>query len=996
MPGDPALGGAPYVLIESPVIDELLPQDLRPLCSAGQAGPNGARKVSAALAAARIGTTLRRPLAASPIRGREREVHALEGQLRVLSEGRGSITVLEGSPGTGKSRLIAEAGSIAKRLGVRVGGGGARRSDRVVVMGALLDSLVGGSEPLFARDTFRDIESVPDLRYWVVQEIEAMLEIAARKTAILVAIDDLQWADGGTISAFEMLAVRLAGLPIAWLVAWRPAEIPPEASETLGRLEAAGALRLSLAPLDADAVAEVVGDLAGAEPDDSLLRLAASADGIPFWLTELLIGLREEGLLVTRNGRAATAASRLPARMSDNMQQRLERMSALARRVASVGAALGRTFPFDVMRDMVGAPAASLLEPVDELIRADILVDHGDQLSFRHDILREAVLDSMPTSARTALERDAVSALLAAGLPPTEVADQLAASARPGDSEAIDVLFAAAKALGVSDPAAAADLAMKALQLTPPGDSRRGPLVAEVAILLHAAGRLDEATSFARTALKDLLPPEQESEVLFSIAGMFSLSADMRADAGRRALALRGLTPQDRARHQARLVHNVLAGGRRTEAQRLVAEVSEEIAAVGDEASVFSLELAIGGLRYEEGRFAESLEKIEQAVRAGSVEGEDARGRIARQWRTEVLATVDRFDEAVALAIEGLESAQRDSQAWAVHLWEQWRGRQHYQLGEYSDAIATLDGILRPEEADSTFGANDASAISALSATAIRIGDRHRTRACGELAVVMVERGTPELRRHAGWVLTQIAVAEGDQERALHMLRTVAATLPDSEPLLPYFPVDVIDQVGLVRLAVAAGDPALGREAVELAAGRASKSPSVDTVVGAALHAQGLLEDDRELLARAVELLASAPRRTPLASALEDHGVALLATGDKESALEYFDQALELANDTGAMWDATRVRRRLRAMGVRRRLSQAERRPQRGWDALSPSEIAVVRAITSGMTNREAAAHLFLSPHTVSTHLRHAFEKLEINSRVELARIAATHDAQAR
>jgi DNA-binding CsgD family transcriptional regulator/tetratricopeptide (TPR) repeat protein len=933
---------------------------------------------------------LTRSLAASPIRGRQREVLALEKQLRVLSEGRGSITVLEGSPGAGKTRLVAEAANIAGRLGVRVGAGGARRGDRVVTMGALLDSLAGGSEPLFPREAFREVESVPDLRYWLVQEIEAMLERAASAEPILISIDDLQWADGGTIGAFEGVALRLAGLPIAWLVAWRPAEIPPEVGETLGRLEAAGALRLSLSPLDDAAVAEVVGDLAGAEPDDSLLHLAASADGIPFWLTELLIGLREEGLLETRDGRAATATVRLPARMSDSMHQRLERMSPLARKVASVGAALGRKFPFNVMADMVGASAASLLEPVDELIRADILVDHGDLLSFRHDIVREAVLDSIPATARTALEREAVSALLTAGLPPTEVAEQLAASAQPGDSEAIDVLFAAAKSLGTSDPAAAADLAMRALELTPHDDPRRGPLVAEVAILLHAAGRLDEATSFARTALTPLLPPAQESEVLFSIAGMFSLSADMRADAGRRALALPALTRQDRARHHARLVHNVLAGGRRTEAQRLLAEVSEEIIEIGDEATVFSLGLATGGLRYEEGRFAESLEKIEQAVRAGSVEGEDARARIAQQWRTEVLATVDRFDEAVPLAIEGLESARRASQAWAIHLWEQWRGRQHYQLGEYSDAIATLEGILRPEEADSTFGSNDASAISALSATAIRVGDRQLMRRCSELAAVMLERGTQELRRHAGWVRTQIAQAEGDCERAIRVLRDVAATLPDNEPLLPYFPVDVTDQIGLVRLALSVGDETLGRGAVQLASERASLNPAIDTVIGAATHASGLLEGDPSLLSTAVQHFERGPRRPALASALEDHGVAALANGDRTAAVESFDRALELAAETGAIWDATRLRRRLRDMGVRRRLRQAER-PDHGWQALTPSEIAVVEAITSGMTNREAAAHLFLSPHTVSMHMRHVFQKLQINSRFELMRIAADH-----
>jgi DNA-binding CsgD family transcriptional regulator len=915
-------------------------------------------------------------------------VLALEGQLRVLSEGHGSITVLEGSPGAGKSRLVAEAANIAHRLGIRVGAGGARRGDRVVTMGALLDSLVGGADPLFPEEAFRDVGNVADLRYWLVQEIEAMLERAASAGPILVSIDDLQWADGGTIGAFEGLALRLAGLPIAWLVAWRPAEIPPEVGEALVRLGAAGALRLALSPLDDTAVAEVVGDLAGAEPDDSLLQLAASADGIPFWLTELLIGLREEGLLEKHDGRAGTPTTRLPARMRESMQQRLERMSPLARKVASVGAALGRMFPFDVMADMVGASAASLLEPVDELIRADILEDHGDRLSFRHDIVREAVLDSIPAAARTALEREAASALLAAGLPPTEVAEQLAASARPGDSEAIDVLFAAARSLGTSDPATAADLAMRALELTSREDPRRGPLVAEIAILLHAAGRLDEATSFARTALTPLLPPAQESEVLFSIAGMFSLSADMRADAGRRALALPALTRQDRARHQARLVHNVLAGGRRTEAQRLLTEVSEEIAESGDEATVFSLGLATGGLRYEEGRFAESLAKIEQAVRAGSVEGEDARARIAQQWRTEVLATVDRFEEAVLLAGDGLESARKESQAWAIHLWEQWRGRQHHQLGEYSDAIAALEGILRPEEADSTFGSNDASAISALSATAIRVGDRQLMRRCSKLAAVMLERGTPELKRHAGWVRTRIAQAEGDCARAVRVLRDVAATLPHDEPLLPYFPVDVTDQIELVRLGLAVGDETLARGAVELASERASLNPTIDTVVGAATHARGLLDGDFALLSSAVEHFERAPRRPALASALEDRGVAALANGDREVAIASFDRALVLTAETGAVWDATRLRRRLRSVGVRRRLMQGER-PDRGWEALTPSELAVVDAITSGMTNREAAAHLSLSPHTVSTHMRHVFQKLQINSRVELARLAA-------
>jgi DNA-binding CsgD family transcriptional regulator len=665
-------------------------------------------------------------------------VSALERQLRVLSEGHGSITVLEGSPGSGKTRLLTEAANIAGRRGVRVGAGGARRGDRVVMMGALLDAIADGPQPLFARESFRDIEKVPDLRYWLVQEIEAMLERAASAGPILVSVDDLQWADGGTIRAVEGLALRLAGLPIAWLIAWRPAEIPPEVGETLGRLEKAGALRLTLAQLDNAAVAEVVG------------------------------------------------------------------------------------------------------------------------------------------------------------------------------------------------------------------------------------------------------------EVLFSIASMLNLSADTRAAAGRRALELPGLPPRERARHQARLVHNVLVGGRRTQAQRLLENVSDEVHAHGDKATVFSLRLAAGGLRYEEGYFTQSLELIEEAVRAGAVAGEDARARMAQQWRAEVLATADRFDEAVRLAVDGLEAARRASQSWVIHLWEQWRGRQHYQLGEYSDAIAALEGILHPEEPISTFGAGYASGISALSGAAILVGDRPLLRGCAKLAAAMLERGTPEHRRHAAWVLARQAQAEGAGERSVQVLRDVAATLPGREPVLPCFPVDVLDQVALVRLALAVDDKALGRQAVELASERASLNPVIDTVIGAANHARGLLDGDLELLRIAVADFERSPRRPALASALEDQGVIALAQDKKAEAIDSFDRALELTAVMGATWDATRLRRRLRDVGVRRRLAQVER-PKRGWEALTTSELAVVEAITSGMTNREAAAHLFLSPHTVSTHMRHVFQKLQVNSRVELARMAAAH-----
>jgi len=95
--------------------------------------------------------------------------------------------------------------------------------------------------------------------------------------------------------------------------------------------------------------------------------------------------------------------------------------------------------------------------------------------------------------------------------------------------------------------------------------------------------------------------------------------------------------------------------------------------------------------------------------------------------------------------------------------------------------------------------------------------------------------------------------------------------------------------------------------------------------------------------------------------------------------------------ELGATWDARRVRSRLRELGVRRRLVAAEPETN-GWAALTMSELTVARLVAEGLTNREVAERLFVSPHTVNSHLRHVFSKLGITSRVELARVARDYE----
>jgi DNA-binding CsgD family transcriptional regulator len=164
-------------------------------------------------------------------------------------------------------------------------------------------------------------------------------------------------------------------------------------------------------------------------------------------------------------------------------------------------------------------------------------------------------------------------------------------------------------------------------------------------------------------------------------------------------------------------------------------------------------------------------------------------------------------------------------------------------------------------------------------------------------------------------------------------------------------------------------------------------NPNLLAIAASAAHARGLLIRDGELLGHAVTILEAGPRRLALASAVEDLAMLEVYVGRTDTAVPMLDRALAIYAACGARWDDARVRRRLRRLGVRRRL-KTERRPSYGWNAMTESELSVVRLAADGFTNREIAERLYVSPHTVSGHLRHAFEKLGINSRVALARLA--------
>jgi len=357
-------------------------------------------------------------------------------------------------------------------------------------------------------------------------------------------------------------------------------------------------------------------------------------------------------------------------------------------------------------------------------------------------------------------------------------------------------------------------------------------------------------------------------------------------------------------------------------------------------------------------------------------------------WHGELLSVTSHDDEALAIAADGLAAAQRDRQGWAYQMFQTWHGRMLLRIGRLSEAAAVLERRFELEDGGGAAAVLDAAGIVALGRLAIHMGDARQVRRLNAIAHVMFERGTPAVQRHGAWLLARIAMTEGDPTRAAEWVRAPAEL--DGRSILPRFPLDTADEVQLARIALAVEDDNLAALATTNARERASLNPDVTSITAAAAHVRGLVNGSLEELQQATDLFARGPRRLEHASALEDLGTQLLPT-DRTAAIDILSRSLAIYTEIRALRDARRVRGRLRKLGVRRRVVTVEHETS-GWAALTSAELAVARLVAEGLTNREVADSLFVSPHTVNSHVRHIFGKLGINSRVELARLANVQD----
>lgn len=925
---------------------------------------------------------------APTLRGRDGELKAIGHLLAGAVAGQSGVLLLTGPPGIGKSSLLAQAHGMAGRLGIRVLAGAALESQQVVPLAPLLDAMLHSESPIGGVAVPRGSEDVNDLRYWMLHDLQTALEHAARESPLAILIDDLQWADAGTLAALRTLPAWLSGTPIIWILTLRSRGRRPEVDDTASKLKRDGAQLVNVGPLSDDALARIVTDVLDLEADRGLLSLAANAHGNPFLIVELLRGLQEEQRLVEDRGRAQVIGRGLPRRLADSMRERLERLTPDTQRAITAAATLGPLFTVEQLALMLQLRPSALLPALAEAMHMDFLVDAGPRLAFRHDLVRQAVLDSLPRAVRVALQREAANTLLDSGAVPAEVALQLAESAEPGDALAISTIREAARALAGSDPAAAADLSLRALDLLPPNSAMRTAITCETVGLLHLAMRIDEALELGESLLSSGLPPDEEAEVRLLLSGLLARAptAD-RADNNRRALALIGLAPTMRARHLSLLSYHLAADGQLKEAESTASSALAAAAAANDDRSRVIATLALTLVDRTHCAAEAALHRVESIRRIEWASPAEPWLAVVDVTYANALADLGRCEEALSVMVASVARGHSVRSTWLVESGAQAGSAVRLMAGQLADARAEAESKPITAEHIASGDISGAMAMLTLAEVALHIGDSRLMKTSVDRARIGSRSANSAVRWFAAWVMVFAAVMRADWPDAVLWLRDDSLHY-SKHPL----PLDPAYQPLVARAAIAAGDRGLAHEALAFADAFDRLSPDVPVLRAIAKQTRGLVQGGSGDLVEAATMLRTTQRPLLFAAAAEDAGRSLAAESHIDDATRFLTDALETYFRLDAGADARRVRQVLRDYGVNRPIP-LRRRPTSGWNSLTDSELRVARLIAQGATNREAADHLFLSPHTVSTHLRHTFSKLGINSRIELTRIELQHDS---
>ena len=236
----------------------------------------------------------------------------------------------------------------------------------------------------------------------------------ALEAPLVVAIDDLQWADPSTITALRFATRHLRDVPVSFVVAFRPVPRDDALHRFLDSSLRDGALHVTLGPLDEHTVADLVEDRLGLPPGPGLQSLVASAGGNPFYVTELIDALAADGHLRTTDGAVDADVTSTPVAFRTAIIRYVRFLGEPQMALLRWAAVLGSRFSPADLASVSGTAVSDLLPVLDDAARAGILIDDRGRLAFRHELLRSALYDDMGTAIRQSLHLEAARALAAA------------------------------------------------------------------------------------------------------------------------------------------------------------------------------------------------------------------------------------------------------------------------------------------------------------------------------------------------------------------------------------------------------------------------------------------------------------------------------------------------------------------------------------------------------------------------------------------------------
>ena len=845
-------------------------------------------------------------------------------------------------------------------------------------------------------------------RYRSHRAVRALLEQLASAQPLVLVLDDLHWADSASVELIGALLRRPPAAAVLVALALRPSPVPERLSAALERAYRTETLtRIELGALSADEARQLLGDAVDGADANVLYE---ESGGNPFYLEQLARSPdRADREKVPHDEKSLTAIG-VPATVIASLTGELALLSDSARLVLEGAAVAGDPFEPELVAAATAMPERLVMEAVDELLQLDLLRTTAvpRRFRFRHPIVRRAVYQATAGGWRLVAHERCAEALAARGASASARAHHVERSAREGDAAAAAVLREAGTEAVRLAPASAAHWFADALRLLP----QTAPTEERVELLLARAEALTSVGRFADShdALMDalaILPNDSyamRAKLARACAAVESLLGLQEQAGDRLARALEDLPDEKSPEAVAIMIELVVNELFRTRfaAMHKSAERAVNAARLLGHAPLTSAALAVlaladsmtGAAEQAESNRSEATALFESLSDADLARHLEAGARLAG-----VELYLDRYADADAHASRTLAVARATGQGEHLLVLVQILGGVWRQRGRLAEAGELLDGGIEAARLLDNTHALEWS-LSGRSSAALRMGDMelalaaaqesvdlctdadenfHSAEAAADLAAALLETGQPEravellLGSAGGEGL--VLIAGSPRARFLEVLARGWLAL-DREAEARRAAVCAEAWASAVRLPMAVAWALRAAAAVDLHAGDSTRAA------------------ERALASAAAADDVGAPVEAALSRTLA--GRALARAGESDRAVIELQHAAREFEARGALRYRDEAERELRKLG---RPMYRRTRPGSpagsGIESLTERELQVARLVVDRKTNPEIAAELFLSKKTVETHLRNIFRKIDVSSRVDLARAIERADRAA-